>query len=75
MKNREQLQEIIQEIISGIDADEIMEFMHEHFVPAGIIRDLEEVFEDPASQKLIRTERIENIETLRVSQIAFQLKL
>lgn len=75
VKNREQLQEIIQEIISGIDADEIMEFMHEHFVPAGIIRDLEEVFEDPASQKLIRTERIENIETLRVSQIAFQLKL
>jgi hypothetical protein len=51
-----------------------MEYMHTHFVPVGVIRDLKEVFENPASRNLIRTESIENIETLRVSQIAFQLK-
>lgn len=74
VKNRSQLQEIIQEKLSRFEADEIMTFMHEHFVPAGLIRNLEEVFEDPASKQLIRTERIENTETRRVSQIAFQLK-
>jgi crotonobetainyl-CoA:carnitine CoA-transferase CaiB-like acyl-CoA transferase len=74
VKNRTQLQEIIQEIISGFNADDLMEYMHTHFVPVGVIRDLKEVFENPASRNLIRTESIENIETLRVSQIAFQLK-
>lgn len=74
VKNRSILQEIIQEIISRFEAKEIMNYMHEHFVPAGIIRNLEEVFKDPASKQLIRTETIETIETKRVSQIAFQLK-
>ena len=74
VKNRSVLQEIIQEIISRLEAKEIMKYMHEHFVPAGIIRNLEEVFKDPASNPLVRTENIENIETKRVSQIAFQLK-
>lgn len=74
VKNRAVLKEIIQEIISRFSADEIMEFMHDHFVPAGIIRNLEEVFKNPESQHLIRTEKIENTETKRVSQIAFQLK-
>jgi hypothetical protein len=48
--------------------------MHAHFVPAGIIRNLEEVFRETPAQKHIRTETIENIQTKRVSQIAFQLK-
>lgn len=74
VKNRIKLQEIIQEIISRCDADGILDFMHRHFVPAGIIRNLEEVFENPASRNLIRTELIEDIQTKRVSQIAFQLK-
>ncbi|MDF3029419.1 MAG: Formyl-CoA transferase [Fluviicola sp.] len=73
VKNRSVLQQIIQEIISRLDSTEIMSYMHEHFVPAGVIRNLEEVFKDSASKQLIRTENIENTETLRVSQIAFQL--
>lgn len=74
VKNRTQLREIIQEIISHCNADDILEFMHTHFVPAGIIKDLEQVFTDQNAQNLVRTETIENIQTKRVSQIAFQLK-
>lgn len=74
VKNRKALQEIITEIISRYDAAEILEFMHAHFVPAGLIKDLGQVFEDTASQYLVRTEMIEHIPTKRVSQIAFQLK-
>ncbi|WP_300660596.1 CoA transferase [Fluviicola sp.] len=72
--NRKLLQEIIQEVISRFDADEILEFMHGHFVPAGLIKDLEDVFKNPDSQHLVKTENIENKETKRVSQIAFQFK-
>lgn len=74
VKNRSVLKEIIQKIISRCNANDIMEYMHHHFVPAGIIKNLEEVFEESSSQQLVRTETIENSDTLRVSQIAFQLK-
>lgn len=74
VKNRELLREIIQEIISRFLSTEILDFMHTHFVPAGMIQSLDQVFENPAAQHLVRTERIENTETKRVTQIAFQLK-
>lgn len=74
VKNRTELQEIIQAIISRHDSAEILEFMHTHFVPAGIIRNLEEVFQESKAQDLVRTETVENITTKRVSQIAFKVK-
>ncbi|MNU62950.1 Succinyl-CoA:(R)-benzylsuccinate CoA-transferase subunit BbsF [compost metagenome] len=74
VSNRILLQEIIQEVISRFGSDEILEFMHEKFVPAGLIQNLKEVFEKPESRQLIKTENIENKETKRVSQIAFQFK-
>lgn len=72
--NRTSLQEIIQEVISRFEASEILEFMHKHFVPAGLIQNLKEVFQNPESEHLVKTETIENKETKRVSQIAFQFK-
>lgn len=74
VKNRTELAEIIREIISRCDANDILEFMHRHFVPAGLIRNLEEVFGETSAQDLVRSETIDNIPTKRVSQIAFQLK-
>lgn len=72
--NRTILEKRIQEKILQYHADEIMEYMHEKFVPAGRIKDLEEVFNSPESQKLVRTEQIEDKNTKRVSQIAFQFE-
>ncbi len=74
VKNRSELQELIQEIISRFNSENILEFMHAHFVPAGTIRNLEEVFREPKAQELVRTETIENIPTKRISQIAFKVK-
>ncbi len=74
VKNRKALQEIITEIVSHYNAADILAFMHAYFVPAGLIKDLEQVFEDTEAKKLVRTETIENIQTQRVSQIAFKLK-
>lgn len=70
--NRNVLRELIQEVIAQHLAGDILEFMHEKFVPAGLIKDLKEVFHSPESQSLVRTEQIEGKETKRVTQIAFQ---
>ncbi|AEA44338.1 CaiB/BaiF CoA transferase family protein [Fluviicola taffensis] len=74
VSNRKELKEFIQTEILNLEASEILTFMHQHFVPVGLIQNLKEVFENSESQKLVRTETIENKETKRVSQIAFQLK-
>lgn len=74
VKNRSELAEIIREIISRCDAMDILEFMHRHFVPTGLIRNLEEVFNETSARDLVRSETIDNTPTKRVSQIAFQLK-
>lgn len=74
VKNRDILREIIQEVMLKKPTVEIMEYMHAHFVPAGIIQSLNEVFEHPNSQRNIREEKIAGVATKRVSQIAFQLK-
>lgn len=71
--NRTVLRELIQEVIANKHSEELLEFMHRHFVPAGLIKNLQEVFKDPGSQRLIRTETIEGIETRRITQLAFQL--
>ncbi len=70
--NREKLAKLLQNKIKDFNAEEILNWMHAHFVPAGKIRNLQEVFEDKQSQTFIRQERIENQNTKRVSSIAFK---
>jgi crotonobetainyl-CoA:carnitine CoA-transferase CaiB-like acyl-CoA transferase len=70
--NREKLAELLQNKIKNLNAEEILNWMHAHFVPCGKIRNLQEVFEDKQSQTFIREEMIENQPTKRVSSIAFK---
>jgi crotonobetainyl-CoA:carnitine CoA-transferase CaiB-like acyl-CoA transferase len=70
--NREKLAELLQNKIKNLNAEEILNWMHAHFVPCGKIRNLQEVFEDKQSQTFIREEMIENQITKRVSSIAFK---
>ena len=73
VKNRLVLSEIIQEKIAHLLSSEITETLHPLYVPVGIIKDLSEVFENPAAQQLIREEQQENKPTKRVTQIAFRI--
>ncbi len=70
--NRFQLFEILQEKIQHFNSKNILEWMQNHFVPCGKIRDLKEVFDDDQAKSFIREEIIENINTKRVSSIAFK---
>jgi crotonobetainyl-CoA:carnitine CoA-transferase CaiB-like acyl-CoA transferase len=70
--NRLELQQILQEKISTFSTDFILSSLLKENVPAGKIRNLKEVFSDQSAQKLIREEMIENVQTKRVSSIAFK---
>ena len=41
-------------------------------VPVGKVKNLEEVFEEEAAKKLVRTEIIDNRETKRVTSVLFE---
>ncbi|MES2587380.1 MAG: CaiB/BaiF CoA-transferase family protein [Bacteroidota bacterium] len=71
VENRKELFNLIQEHVETIDADEILEWTHEHHVPCGKIRNLEEVFKDSEAKKFIREEEINGVLTKRMSSIAF----
>ena len=71
--NRLLLQGKLQECIAEINADDVLKVMHNEHVPTGKIKDLKEVFENPTAQRLVREEQIYNVQTKRVTSIAFEL--
>ena len=71
--NRILLQGKLQERIAEINSDEVLHAMHNEHVPAGKIKNLKEVFEDSTAQRLVRDEQIYNVQTKRVTSIAFEL--
>jgi crotonobetainyl-CoA:carnitine CoA-transferase CaiB-like acyl-CoA transferase len=73
VENRAELSRILQEELEKIDADEILAWAYEYYVPCGKIRDLRQVFEDERARSFIREEEIEGKITRRVSTIAFEL--
>ena len=74
VKNRTELFNIMKEKVAEFSADEILDYMHHHFVPCGEIMDMESVFKSPMAQELVRTEMIDGVETKRVTGIAFRSK-
>lgn len=70
--HRNELAKFIQERISILEGDAVLEWMHTHFVPCGKIQNLAEVFENEQAKSFIRTEEIDGIPTARVSSIAFK---
>jgi len=72
--NRETLFPLLQAKIAEMTAEEIHSAMLKLFVPCGIIRSIDKVFEDEKAQQLIRKEEINGIPTQRLTSIAFEWK-
>jgi crotonobetainyl-CoA:carnitine CoA-transferase CaiB-like acyl-CoA transferase len=66
------LQQLLEEKIRTIETQPLLDAMLKENVPAGKIRNLQEVFHDPAAKKLVREETIASVHTKRVSSIAFK---
>ena len=72
VKNRMELAKIIEEKVSLLDVKPLLDKLHCLNVPAGKIKSLDEVFDAPEAQKLVRTEIIDNVETKRVTSVIFK---
>lgn len=73
VQNRTVLFALLQDEIRKQPAEVITLAMEKMVIPAGIVKDLSTVFESNEAQKLVRTERIDDQVTKRVSQIAFKI--
>lgn len=71
VSHREKLYEILRPLIKSYQAETILTQMRQKFVPCGEVKDLEAVFADKKSTRLIRKENINGQETKRVTSIAF----
>jgi len=65
--NRLQLFEVLQSKIIRLNSDEIINAMIANNVPAGKIKNLEEVFRSPSAKALIREEVIDGVLTKRIA--------
>ena len=72
--NRKTLFQLMENKIIELSSFEIEEFSIQNNIPFGIIKTLDEVFENQQAVELIRSEIIEDFDTQRVSSIAFKLK-
>ncbi len=73
--NRDSLAEILQGAIQNFTSEELLNWSIENFIPCGKIKTVDQVFEDPMAQKLIREEIIEGKPTKRVSSVAFNTRI
>lgn len=72
VKNRTHLQKLLAEKIIHLDVSEIENYMSKHFIPFGIVKNLDEVLNEETAKSLIREEDISGIQTKRMTQIAFK---
>ena len=70
VKNRTQLQSMLKEKAVNYDSTSLMSSFLKKNIPAGVIKNLKEVFESESAQNLI----VEEDGAKRVSQIAFKIK-
>ncbi|MCR9172910.1 MAG: CoA transferase [bacterium] len=71
IKNREELFEVLQKEVAKMNAMELLEDLQELHVPAGAVKNLEEVFSESAAKSLILEETIEGTLTRRVASAIF----
>lgn len=74
VKNRKELMEQLQQAIGDRSRDELMEQLLAANVPAGAIRNMAEVMNDPRSQALLLKEHIDGIDTTRVAGKVFKIR-
>lgn len=76
VKNRKELEAILNKIISKQQSDELMKLFIEKDIPAGIIKSVQNVFDEKESQSLILEEQTTEFEglTKRVKTAVFKVK-
>lgn len=74
VENRKLLAQIIEDEIIKLKSASILQWAASYYVPCGLIRSLDEVFQDERAQQFVREEVINGQNTKRVTSIAFEWK-
>ncbi|GJM31343.1 MAG: CoA transferase [Saprospiraceae bacterium] len=75
VKNRQALIDLLSQAIQQETRDELMEKLHQNSVPAGSIRNMQEVFEMPMAKSMILREQLDDGRTSQcVKTVAFELR-
>jgi crotonobetainyl-CoA:carnitine CoA-transferase CaiB-like acyl-CoA transferase len=74
VSHRSELFELLRVKISKLSSSEVYDSMQKLHVPCGIIQTIQDVFQNPEAQKMIREEIIDDLTTKRVTAIAFKWK-
>jgi crotonobetainyl-CoA:carnitine CoA-transferase CaiB-like acyl-CoA transferase len=74
VSHRSELFELLRVKISKLSSSEVYDSMQKLHVPCGIIQTIQDVFQNPEAQKMIREEIIDDLPTKRVTSIAFKWK-
>lgn len=72
VEHRALLESVLSKAVVTHDSEQLLSSLHVLHVPVARIKNLQEVFEDPAAYAMIREEHIEGRLTKRVSSIAFK---
>jgi crotonobetainyl-CoA:carnitine CoA-transferase CaiB-like acyl-CoA transferase len=74
VKHREEMFALFAPAALAFTRDELLNKLHILKVPAGPVRNMQEVFNDPACQKLVLEELVDGILTKRPRTMAFEVK-
>jgi crotonobetainyl-CoA:carnitine CoA-transferase CaiB-like acyl-CoA transferase len=72
--NRDNMVRVLAELFAKHQRDSLLENLIQAEVPAGAIRNLQEVFESPFAQSMVLEETIEGVATKRVKTVAFRIR-
>ncbi len=70
---RTQLEELLAEKIVNFKSTDLLQKMHALYIPAALVKTVNEVFEEEAAKKLIREEIIDDVPTKRVTGTVFKI--
>ncbi len=71
---RTALQEALQSFVAKYRSEDLLEDMQALHIPCAEIKNLKQLFKEPAAQQLVRTEKMHDKITKRVTSIAFKLR-
>jgi crotonobetainyl-CoA:carnitine CoA-transferase CaiB-like acyl-CoA transferase len=74
VEHRKLLQHELQKYIKEYFVDDLLQDMHALHIPCAEIKNLKQLFKSPEAQRLIRTEKMYDKITKRVTNIAFKFK-
>lgn len=74
VENRTELQQEMQKYIATYRVEDLLEDMHALHIPCAEIKNLKQLFKEPAAQQLVRSEKLHDKITKRVTSIAFKFK-